>query len=125
MRWYLVTSSMAYPGKGAIKKRLAVLSEIGDTFVVYSEKFGEDNSVNRSIFAIEAIAKSDGVVLVQSGGDSPVGEAELGLALGMNKRIVVIGERRSDFHYLPTVEFYRTQKAFIETRTDEVEANAD
>lgn len=37
---------------------------------------------------------------------------ELGIGIGMNKRLTIIGYRENVFHYLPQIEFYRTWNDF-------------
>lgn len=39
--------------------------------------------------------------------------AEHGIALGLNKEVIVIGHRENVFHCLPQVEFYETWEDFI------------
>lgn len=111
MRWHIVAE-----GK-ALKRLQEGLSAMGDDWTRPPKLFESEESEDRAIFAIEGVAKSDGLVVV-NGTKSP-GEFEMGVAIGLNKRIVLIGPKELDSHYLPTVEHYRTQKAFLETREDE------
>lgn len=46
---------------------------------------------------------------------------EFGLALGLNKRLVVIGPREHTFHYLPLVEHYNTWQDFLDELAAEIE----
>ncbi len=65
---------------------------------------------------MEDVTRSNWVISFTEGPESNTRRGgrhvELGLGLGLGKRMIVIGWRENVFHYLPQVEFYHTWSEF-------------
>lgn len=74
-----------------------------------------------AIMDAEDVTKSDGILAFtedpesrQNGNNRGGRHVELGLALALNKRVVVIGPRENVFCYLPNIEVFPDLGTFIE-----------
>lgn len=74
-----------------------------------------------AIMDAEDVTKSDGVIcFTEEPQDHPAGSnrggrhVEFGLALALNKRVVVVGPRENVFCYLPNIEVFPDFQTFME-----------
>lgn len=82
----------------------------------------EEKRINDAIMDAEDVSKCDGVLSFTEDPDNPniVGRGrggrhvEFGMALALNKRVVVIGPKENIFHWLPNVEVYEDLETFLD-----------
>jgi hypothetical protein len=80
----------------------------------------DDDPAEAAMAAMDDIAKSHGLIYaIGKGSSEPISETALGIAIALNKRVVLIGTARTEYHRLPTIERYGSVKEFITTREDE------
>ena len=80
---------------------------------------GHHNTCINSAFAkedVEDVVRSDWVISFGESPDSTTRRGgrhvEFGIAVGLKKRLILIGHRENVFHHLPQVEFYRSWQEF-------------
>lgn len=100
---------------------MEALQGLGDETAVrwLTSKLDDDEPDARAMADLDDIAKSHGLVYLSSTKTDPESETALGVALALNKRIVLIGTPTNQYHHLPMIERYASLKEFIETREDE------
>lgn len=77
-----------------------------------------------AVSAFDQIVRSDALIIFAAASKkvsapSLKKQTILGIALALNKRIVLIGEREQPFHYLAMVQVYRNIPDFLDQLTSE------
>lgn len=128
MRWYLAAR---FGRREEMKDIRAVLRSEGeevharwlDLETDMTDPLSTDEKRTRdAIMDAEDVTKCDGILCFTEDPDNPnvTGRGrggrhvEFGLALALNKRVVVIGPRENIFHWLPNIEVFPTLEDFTE-----------
>lgn len=125
MRWYLAASfSRQEEMRGYRTALLNQGEEVQARWITDHtssvEHDTDDQRTEDAIHDIEDITKCEAVMFFSETPDAPGirkrggRHVEYGIALALNKRVVIIGERENVFHYLPSVEIYSDFNAFME-----------
>ena len=114
MRWHITGDETLS------EKTQKGLVALGDDVSARWLKFDYEGEDEEALATMDDIAKSQGLVYCigdeWSSGNS---DTALGMAISFNKRTVVVGNRQTIYHHLPTIEHYPTLAAFIKARKEE------
>lgn len=123
MKWYLA-------GKLSRKKMENYADDLTMLGDAVTSRWTDDESDPQAVAAesLENIVKADGFILFANdprkklvSEDKNERHVQFGLAFGLNKRVVLVGQPENTFHYLPLVEQYDTWQDFLDQITKEIE----
>lgn len=121
-RWYLAGEAAR---SDDLNDKADDLANIGEEVIARWLGGEELDQDAEGIRRIEDISKVDGIILFAEVNHktrkSYERHVEFGLALGLNKRLVVIGDPESVFQSLPVVERYPTWQHFLDEITREIQ----